>query len=1536
MSTVTESLERQLVEEGLPIFKYIVESSIDAILMTDSELQIVYSNRACNQLMAHNVTGQPLMSLWFEEDLPLLNSIIERARVGGFFSAARLNGFQSVIDTYPGIEIVGTLPADWNREKGRQAAEEFLRANPPGTLDVIWAASGEMGLGAMLAVEAAGRQDEVKIFTNDVTPESANRMREGRLMAETHHGFPEWGWYGTKFAVMLSLRQDVPPIFDIRPRTMYKDNADLFYPRPALEPIDWEGIKADQKLPEKMVIGWAPADISGVYETATEYFEKTAAEAREHGINVEVITQTPATHVAFADQVAIIEDYIQRRVDAIAISAIEVEVIKPAIKKANEAGIPVIIVNQLEPIEGIEVASYIGFDNTVVGAISAYSVVDYLGGPGILGEGEKVEVEAGTYLDLTWWQALYRDVDPRTIDVKGRVAIIEGISGSWRGENRLVRLDGGVVYVDSITFPVHNKAGQFIGLIASFRDATQRKQAEEALRKAHDELEIRVEERTAELAKANKELQAEITERKEAEEALRVSEERFALAVQGANDGIWDWDIQNNSLYWSPRLKELLGYADDELDVDFETFELHLHPDDSEHTGAAIEAHLKDQVTYDVEERLRTKSGQYRWFRARGQALWDEAGNPIRMTGSITDITERKRAEAERELLLATLEYRSAQLQTAAEVSRAAGSILDPDELIQQVVDLVGERFDLYYAGLFLVDETGEWNGEPGRWTVLRAGTGEAGRKMLEARHKLEIGGESMIGQCVARGEARIALDVGEEAVRFDNPLLPETRSEMALPLASRGQVIGAMTIQSAQEAAFSEEDITVLQTMADQLANAIENARLYEETQRRVQELAFLNEASRTMTSSLDLEHVLTTIIQEATDVLKAEAASVLLLDDEGRELVLETVVGPLSEKMKGLRLPLGQGIAGWVAREGQPLLVPDVREDPRFYSGIDQASGFVTKSVLAVPLKVKGKVIGVIEVVNKTEGAFGQTDVEFLSSMTQSAAIAVENARLFEETHRRAEEQQGLARIAALAGSTLELDELIEYVMEETARMLNSQTGVLLLLDEEQDELAVRYILSPHATEEIKKAWRIPLNTPGFEDSIFAQGGSYFCNDVEGAPEIIPAYRPHIRALKVRNFAGIALRLKGRSIGELYIGERPTDFGPEDTRLLRTIAGYVAGAIENARLFEQTQQTSFLMGLRVRELACLNDIGRKVEETPPVLEFLQWVTACIPPAMQYPDVCLAAIEFEGQIYGAAEAVSLPRQMVQALRIGGKVVGRMYISYTEEHGFLDEESALLGDIVRRVSGYIESRRLFEQTRARAEDLSMLFNAGRALTSARLRPREIAEIVARQLVGMGGLECSLSLLDAGGDTLRVLTDLFVEEDGTIRREKADEIIRLSDYPATARVVETLQPLVVQASDPDTDPAELAYMRENEVETLAIIPLTMKGQAIGIMELESWDERHYTPEQLNLIMTLANQAAVALENMRLFEQTQARAERERAIREISDQMQRATDMETLMRITAEELNRALGGSRTYVRLGTEVELGSISNESTTKE
>jgi ribose transport system substrate-binding protein len=186
---------------------------------------------------------------------------------------------------------------------------------------------------------------------------------------------------------------------------------------------------------EEIVIGWTPPDITGVFKTATNYFERAAEEANAAGFNVKIQAQSPATHTAFADQLEIIENYVSQQVDVIAVSPADTEAIKPAIQRANEAGIPVIIVNLLEPQEDIEVASYIGFDNSEAASVSAYAVLDYYGGPGVLGEGERVNVPEEQYLDLQWWEKTYEGADPSEIEASG--VVIEGIAGTFFSQERL-------------------------------------------------------------------------------------------------------------------------------------------------------------------------------------------------------------------------------------------------------------------------------------------------------------------------------------------------------------------------------------------------------------------------------------------------------------------------------------------------------------------------------------------------------------------------------------------------------------------------------------------------------------------------------------------------------------------------------------------------------------------------------------------------------------------------------------------------------------------------------------------------------------------------------------------------------------------------------------------------------------------------------------------------------------------------------------------------------------------------------------------
>ncbi len=337
------------------------------------------------------------------------------------------------------------------------------------------------------------------------------------------------------------------------------------------------------------------------------------------------------------------------------------------------------------------------------------------------------------------------------------------------------------------------------------------------------------------------------------------------------------------------------------------------------------------------------------------------------------------------------LERRNLHLATAAEVSRAASSILDIEELLNRTVTLIVERFDLYYAGLFLVDEGGEW-------AVLHAGSGEAGQQMVSQGYKLGVGGASMVGWCMANAQARIASDVGAEAIRFDNPLLPDTRSEMALPLISRGRVIGALDVQSTEAMAFTNEDVTVLQTMADQLANAIENARLFRRVEDGVEEISRLHQRY---------------LRQEWQKYLADEEnrARVGYVYDQGNVRLAGDVRTP------EIALAVDRGEAVAVSETEIPTsLQPDVAATdtalPRTPDAV-APSGF-GQSALAVPLSLRGQVIGALGFYETEQPRrWTSDDIALVEAVADQVALAVENARAYAELQRTAEQLKEVDRL-------------------------------------------------------------------------------------------------------------------------------------------------------------------------------------------------------------------------------------------------------------------------------------------------------------------------------------------------------------------------------------------------------------------------------------------------------------------------------------------------------------------------------------------
>jgi GAF domain-containing protein len=329
------------------------------------------------------------------------------------------------------------------------------------------------------------------------------------------------------------------------------------------------------------------------------------------------------------------------------------------------------------------------------------------------------------------------------------------------------------------------------------------------------------------------------------------------------------------------------------------------------------------------------------------------------------------------------LTRRSAQLETAAQVAHDAASVLDMQDLLSRVVTLVSERFGFYHTGIFLLDESGEW-------AVLRATSSQGGQRMLARGHRLKVGEVGIVGYVTGRGEPRIALDVGADAVFFDNPDLPETRSEMALPLRARGEIIGALDVQSTEPEAFSEEDVAVLQTLADQVAMAISNARLF----------------------------------QQAQESLEAERQAYGELSRQAWRALIHT-----RPDLGFLRDKRGLSPAGNLWRPQMEIALRTGESTP----------GDGDAMTLATPIKVRGRVIGVIDA--RKPGDAGEWTAEetmLLETLTEQLSVALESARLYQDTQRRAARERLTSQVTARVRETLDVDTVLQTAVREIGAAL------------------------------------------------------------------------------------------------------------------------------------------------------------------------------------------------------------------------------------------------------------------------------------------------------------------------------------------------------------------------------------------------------------------------------------------------------------------------------------------------------------------
>lgn len=797
----------------------------------------------------------------------------------------------------------------------------------------------------------------------------------------------------------------------------------------------------------------------------------------------------------------------------------------------------------------------------------------------------------------------------------------------------------------------------------------------------------------------------------------------------------------------------------------------------------------------------------------------------------------------------ADLERRNRQLQAVSLVAREAVRIEDVSSLLDTTVYAISRQFGYYHAGIFWIDQTGEW-------AVLRAASSEGGQRMLRRGHRLRVGQQGLVGTVAALGQPRIALDVGEDAVWFDNPDLPETRSELALPLFDvEHRVLGVLDVQSTEVSAFTPADVEVLQLLADQVSVALRNAQLLEQMRGTLQELQSVQQDYRR----------------------------------EGWARVMSR------------RHIQAYEYDGVVVQPVLPLPVP-----AQVLTSLGSVRHVETTPQIMEPLRYLDETIGLLTL-SDPDRVWTEEELSLVRSVTDQVASALEAARLFEETQRSARQQMLLNAVLQTAALTLDPDQALEEIARILARGLAMAVGVFTF-----PRVAARADGATLATEVRLQAFVSPTGEPllpagrsyplPLDQQIFFRGltepelGKWL--PLGEVPTLTEAY-------DLERILYVPIRTATAQAGFVALVRQRQDvlLDPETRVLARNLAGQVAVVLENLHLLEETQRRS-------AELQALYELSLRLGKVLDVAETQQLVVEQAPELLEADGAALLLYSERDEELrfvvstgvlapylhlrlrpgeGVSGKVFVERQIVRIadyrhwdervsdLEVGPMlgvpliaargVIGVLLIARRPAAPAFDDTVSRLAELfAAQIMVALENARLYEESARRARDLQQLYEAGLNMISI------------REIQGV---------LDAGANwALRLLNVERVR----IFFWPAADATPLAAYAVSAP--EYAPPETLQLPRPDglteeirrTGKAQLIHDATQDPrfspQLLAVglisqiaVPLRLGTDTVGALFATSTQRAYFTEETVTLLEFLGSQLATSAQNALQFAQLQ---------------------------------------------------------------
>jgi PAS domain S-box-containing protein len=1006
---------------------------------------------------------------------------------------------------------------------------------------------------------------------------------------------------------------------------------------------------------------------------------------------------------------------------------------------------------------------------------------------------------------------------------------------------------------------------------------------------------------------------------------LSESEERHDFAMRAISEGMYDWDIANDAIHYSERVRDVLGLSAEELGSPT-AWRARVHPDDLARYDACHVAHFKGETErFECDYRYRGRDGRWRWARQHGVALRDARGRAYRMIGSTGDITELK--ERERQLA----EHAAEQTAVRELLEAISRSAFDLDAVLRTLIERAARLCRADKGFIFRLE------GDAYRLALDYGGVAQAFREFI-AEHPIRAGRDTLVGRtALTKSVVHIEDVLADPEYRWpQSQRIGGQRSMLGVPIFRDDVVIGVIALWKERVEPFTLAQIQLVTTFSNQASIAIENARLFNETREALEHQTATAEILKVISNSPeDVKPTFKAILESTTRVCETSIGALFLFDGEMLTCAAHHNTTPeFARVLDQLRVPPSRETPTRLAAlERRVVRVDDYLNDPRFTPLPDQLRER-GRSQISVPLLREGALVGVISTWRREVRPFTDKHIGLLQAFADQAVIAIENVRLFKETKEALDKQTAISEILrVISASPTDVQPVFDTIVRSAVTLCGSTNGAVFRYDGERLHYVAGHMFTPEWLEAVQSKYPMRPDASAISGRAILTRSLAHIDDVLADPQY-----DHAHALKGgwRRMLAVPMLRDGAALGVIVVSwAQPGSTPKSQEDLLRTFADQAVIAVENVRLFNELQarnrELTEALEQQTATAGILNVISSSPTDVQPVFEEI------LRAAARLCDSSLAAIfRFDGKLVHLAASHNWPADALASVAsrypmppdpaqtsgrviLSGKVVrqddtladpgydqdiakaggwrrmlgvpmlregvsiGAIVVTWREPGITPERQVELLQIFADQAVIAIENVRLFNETKEALEQQTATAEILRVISSSPTDLAPVYDAVAKAVSRLCDAP-DVVIVRAEGELLRFAANVgpFGQ---TFGPDLAIPIDRGSIAGRAMLERRTIQVRDLAAEPEDEYPVGKGLQRRYGHRTMVAAPLLLGDAALGAIAMLRTEVRPFSDRQLALLRTFADQAVIAIQNVRLFNETKEALERQTATSEV---------------------------------------------------